>query len=154
MPRRTHATAPDVAPPSGPATTVQFITEPAGATITVDSNQALSCKTPCMLQVPPGRHVLNAQLDGYRGYPSIFNEPGQSDMYMRLNKLMGSLSITSTPPGASIMLNGQEQSQKTPALLHMPPGKYHVRVSRNGVPLDFDVEIVDGGLISKNVDFR
>jgi hypothetical protein len=72
---------------------------------------------------------------------------------MRLTRQTGALSITSTPPGASITLNGQEQSQKTPAILHIPPGTYHVRVARNGVPLDFDVEITDGGLISKNVDF-
>lgn len=133
--------------------TVQIVTDPPGATIAVDNDANLSCKSPCMVKVAAGRHTINAQLDGYRNYPRILNVPQESDVYVKLTKTTGSLSITSTPPGATIVLNGTEQPQKTPAMLHVPPGTYHVRVSRNGVPLDFDVDISDGGLISKNVNF-
>lgn len=153
-PQRSHSEQPPSnTPQRGGERTVQFITEPAGANVVVDGNPGLSCKTPCMVTVPNGRHTLEAHLDGYRSYPNIFNVPERSDVYMKLAKLEGSLSITSTPPGASIVLNGQQQSQKTPAILHIAPGNYHVRVSHNGVPLDFDVQISDGAFISKNVDF-
>jgi hypothetical protein len=106
-----------------------------------------------MLPLPAGRHTSSVQLDGYRSYPQIFNVPQESDVFVKLIKVIGTLSITSTPEGATIVLNGQVQPQKTPATLRVPPGTYHVRVSRNGVPLDFDVDVTDGGLISKNVTF-
>jgi serine/threonine-protein kinase len=133
--------------------TVQFVTEPPGATVIVDHESGRTCRTPCMLPLPAGRHTSSVQLDGYRSYPQIFNVPQESDVFVKLIKVIGTLSITSTPEGATIVLNGQVQPQKTPATLRVPPGTYHVRVSRNGVPLDFDVDVTDGGLISKNVTF-
>ena len=107
-----------------------------------------------MLTLPAGRHVLRAQLDGYRSYPRIVTVPQDNDVFLKLSKAVGSLSITSNPPGASIILDGQQQSQTTPAVFHLPPGTHRVRVSRNGVPLDFDVNVPDGDLISKNVNFQ
>ena len=106
-----------------------------------------------MLPLQAGRHTANVQLDGYRGYPRILNVPQESDVFVKLTKTMGTLSITSNPAGATIVLNGQVQPQKTPAILRVAPGTYHVRVSHNGVPLDFDVDVPDGGLISQNVRF-
>jgi len=134
--------------------TVQFVTDPLGATLTVDNLSALSCRTPCMLTLPAGRHVLRTQLDGYRSYPKIVTVPQDNDVFMKLSKAVGSLSITSNPPGASIILDGQQQPQTTPAVFHLPPGTHRVRVSRDGVPLDFDVNVPDGELISKNVKFQ
>jgi len=132
---------------------VQFVSEPIGASATVDNNPALTCKTPCMLTVSSGRHTANVHLEGYRNYPQIFNVPQESDVFMKLAPTMGTLSITSTPSGAIVVLNGQQQSQTTPAVFHVPPGTYHIRVIRNNVPLDFDVNVPDGGLISKNINF-
>jgi serine/threonine protein kinase len=154
-PRPTRTEAPPATPP--PATgdrTVQFVTDPLGATLTVDNLSALSCRTPCMLTLPAGRHVLRTQLDGYRSYPKIVTVPQDNDVFMKLSKAVGSLSITSNPPGASIILDGQQQPQTTPAVFHLPPGTHRVRVSRDGVPLDFDVNVPDGELISKNVKFQ
>ncbi len=133
--------------------TVQFISEPPGATVIVDNQSDRSCRTPCMMQLSTGRHTTDVQLAGYRIYPQILNVPQDSDVYAKLSKTVGTLSITSNPQGATIALNGEVQPEKTPAMLHVSPGTYHVRVSRNGVPLDFDVNITDGGLISKNVTF-
>jgi len=133
--------------------TVQFLTDPPGAQVMIDSNSSLTCKTPCLLSVPAGRHVLNVQLAGYRAYPRVFNVPQDSDIFLQLNKIAASLSVTSTPAGASIDINGEPQSQRTPALFKFPPGTYHVRVTRNGAFLDFDVQLRDGEFISRNVIF-
>jgi hypothetical protein len=70
-----------------------------------------------------------------------------------LNKIAASLSVTSTPPGATIDINGETQSKRTPALFSFPPGTYHVRVTRNGAFLDFDVQLHDGEFVSRNVSF-
>jgi tRNA A-37 threonylcarbamoyl transferase component Bud32 len=153
-PRREVSSIPSpvVARPGG-GQTVQFLTDPPGAQVNIDNNSSLSCKTPCLLPVPPGRHVLNVQLVGYRAYPRVFNVPQDSDIFLQLNKVAASLSVTSTPPGASIDINGETQSKKTPALFSFPPGTYHVRVTRNGAFLDFDVQLRDGEFVSRNVSF-
>ena len=133
--------------------TVQLLTDPPGAQMTIDNNPALSCKSPCLMSVPPGRHVLNVQLTGYRAYPRVFNVPQDGDIFLQLNKIAASLSVTSTPPGATIEINGETQSKRTPALFNFSPGTYHVRVSRNGTFLDFDVQLRDGEFVSRNVSF-
>jgi hypothetical protein len=144
--------SPVVARPGG-GQTVQFLTDPPGAQVNIDNNSSLSCKTPCLLAVPAGRHVLNVQLAGYRAYPRVFNVPQDSDIFLQLSKIAASLSVTSTPPGATIEINGEMQSKRTPALFNFPPGNYHVRVARNGAFLDFDVQLRDGEFVSRNVSF-
>jgi len=137
--------------PGVPQRTIQFVTDPAGATVTLDSGQ--TCSSPCLLDLAPGRHTLSAQLAGYRVYQKVFSVPQDSDIFLSLAKASATLSITSTPPGAMVQLNGAGQDRPTPLLLTLAPGTYHVRVSRNGVPLDFDVTLRDGEFISKNVSF-
>ena len=144
--------APVVARPAADQT-VQFLTDPPGAQVSIDNNSSLACKTPCLLSVPPGRHVLNVQLAGYRAYPRVFNVPQDGDIFLQLNKIAASLSVTSTPPGATIEINGEMQSKRTNALFSLPPGTYHLRVARNGAFLDFDVQLKDGEFISRNVSF-
>ena len=144
--------APVVARPAADQT-VQFLTDPPGAQVSIDNNSSLACKTPCLLSVPPGRHVLNVQLAGYRAYPRVFNVPQDGDIFLQLNKIAASLSITSSPPGATIEINGELQSKRTNALFSLPPGTYHLRVARNGAFLDFDVQLKDGEFISRNVSF-
>jgi serine/threonine protein kinase len=153
-PRREVATipAPAVAKP-GAEQTVQFLTDPPGAKVTIDDNPALTCKAPCMLQLPAGRHALNVQLSGFRSYPRVFNVPQDGDIFLQLSKAGGTLSVTSNPPGATIEINNEMQSKRTPAIFNLAPGTYHVRVTRSGSSLDFDAEIRDGAFVSKSVSF-
>jgi len=132
---------------------VQFVTEPPGAQITVDGNGTQVCKTPCIMPLSPGRHAVSVELRGYRPYPRVISVPQDSDIFLQLAKATGTLSITSNPPGAAIEIDGQTQAKKTPALFDLPPGEYRVRVSRNGAFLDFDVRLRDGEFQNKRVDF-
>jgi serine/threonine-protein kinase len=150
--REVSALPPPVVAKPGADQTVQFLTEPAGATVIIDSNSVTTCKAPCMLQLAPGRHVLNVQLTGYRSYPRVFNVPQDGDVFLQLSKAMGTLSVTSNPSGATIEIS-EMQSKRTPAIFTLAPGTYHVRVSRNGASLEFDAEIRDQAFVSKNVSF-
>ena len=153
-PRRELSSIPSpvVARPA-PDQKVQFLTDPPGAQIVIDNNAALTCKTPCLLPLGPGRHVLNVQMSGYRAYPRVFNVPQDGDIFLQLNKTVASLSITSSPAGATIEINGEMQNKRTPSLFTLAPGNYHLRVARNGAFLDFDVQLRDGEFISRNVTF-
>jgi serine/threonine protein kinase len=140
------------APSTGPQRTVQFVTDPSGAAVSIDSSQ--TCSSPCLLDLPPGRHTLSAKLAGYRPYQKIFNVPQDADIFLTLSQAIATLSINSSPAGAAVQLNGTEQSRRTPLLLTVPPGTYHVRVSRDGQPSEFDVTLKDGEFISKNITFK
>jgi serine/threonine-protein kinase len=144
---------PVVAPKPGFEQTVQFLTEPPGAQVVIDGNASQGCKTPCQMQLTAGRHALNVQLPGYRPYPHVFNVPQESDIFLQLAKASGALSITSTPPGATIELDGAPQSSRTPAVFTLAPGAYHFKVSRNGASIDFDVQLRDTEFLTKHVDF-
>jgi len=144
---------PVIAPKSDAQQQVQFVTEPANAQLTVDGNADQSCKTPCLIALSPGRHSLNVRLDGYRPYPRIFTVPDEREIFLQLSKAGGTLSITSSPPGANIEINGETQSRRTPAVFNYPPGNYRVKVSRNGAFLEFDVQLRDGAFVNKKVDF-
>jgi serine/threonine protein kinase len=141
----------ETAPATGPQRTVQFVTDPSGAAISIDSSQ--TCNAPCLLDLAPGRHTMSTKLAGYRGYQKVFNVPQDSDIFLTLAQASATLSINSTPAGAVVQLNGTEQGRRTPLLLTIPPGTYHVRVTREGVPLEFDVTLRDGEFISKNIGF-
>ena len=132
---------------------MQFLTDPPGAQVTVDGNSSLACKTPCMLPLTAGRHAVTVQLAGYRPYPRVFSVPQDGDLLLRLSKAAGTLSITSEPPGATIDVDGKEQSKRTPAQFNLEPGTYHVKVARSGAFIEFDVQLRDGEFINKRVDF-
>ena len=149
---RTRASVPPVT--RGEAQeSVQFVTDPPKAQLTIDGNSSQSCKSPCLLSLSPGRHSLNAQLDGYRAYPRVFNVPEEKEIFLQLSKASGTLSVTSNPAGASIEINGQMQPKKTNAIFNLAPGTYKVKVTRNGSSLEFDVPLRDGEFVNKRVDF-
>ncbi len=145
--------APVVVPKPAIEQSVQFLTEPPGAQAVIDGDQAVTCKTPCMLPLSAGRHALVVQLSGYRPYPRVFNVPQESDIFLQLTKASGTLSITSEPPGATIEVDGALQTKRTPAVFTLAPGPYHVKVARNGASIDFDVQLRDGEFVNKRVDF-
>jgi hypothetical protein len=106
-----------------------------------------------MLSLPMGRHALNVLLPGYRPYPRVFSVPQDGDLFLRLSKSSGTLSITSEPPGATIEVDGKVQDKRTPSVFTLTPGMYHIKVSRSGAFLEFDVQLRDGEFVTKRVDF-
>ena len=155
-PRPPETRARSVPPPASKSDRVQqvqFVTEPANAQLTIDGDTQQTCKTPCLMSLSPGRHSLNVRLEGYRSYPRIFSVPDEREIFLQLNKAGGTLSITSSPAGATIEINGETQAHRTPAMFNYPPGNYRVKVSRNGAFLEFDVQLRDGEFINKKVDF-
>jgi hypothetical protein len=106
-----------------------------------------------MLPLSGGRHALEVQLAGYRPYPRVFSVPQDGDLFLRLSKISGTLSITSEPPGATIEVDGTVQSKRTPSMFNLAPGTYHIKVARSGAFIEFDVQLRDGEFINKRVDF-
>jgi hypothetical protein len=49
-----------------------------------------------------------------------------------LRKPSGTLMLTTSPPGASVRINGKLEPQTTPAQITLPPGSYSVTVEKGG----------------------
>jgi len=132
---------------------VQIITNPPGAEVVPDNTPDKTCKSPCSLQMSPGRHTLTVTLAGYRKENRIFEVARQPlEMFINLTQLIGTLRVETVPPGASITLNGQLRPEKTPVTLLLPPGKYRLEVSLDGRRAEQDIEVRDGSLM--RADFR
>jgi hypothetical protein len=126
---------------------VQIFSSPPGATVVIDNDPALTCTTPCNLNLPAGRHTLAASLDGYRRAPKIFNLPQESSMSLNLERMTGRLSVRTTPPGATIYVNGEPRPEKTPAIFSLAAGKYRIAVVKEGLPKqEDDIVVRDGGI--------
>ncbi len=135
-------------------TTVQIVTDPAAARVVVDDSPALSCTSPCMLQLPTGRHTLRADASGFQTGRRIFSTPDQTDLFLSLDRAMGTLTVSSNPPGATILVNGREQRQKTPAVLSLAAGTYHVEIVRDGRSGVGDVTVGNGEMHSLDLTLR
>ncbi|MBZ5592463.1 MAG: protein kinase [Acidobacteriia bacterium] len=132
-------------PANGPQD-VLVTSEPAGATALLDNNPAVSCKTPCVLNVLPGRHTLTLNQDGYQRESRevrIIDSPYEVPT-ITLRTQSGTLMLTSTPSGASIFVNDKQFPQTTPAQISLPPGTYTVRVEKSGLQKSKSIEIQNG----------
>jgi serine/threonine-protein kinase len=119
---------------AGKAQDVSVSTYPSGANAVIDGGDGPSCVTPCTLQVPPGRHSLSLQLEGYQEERRDLHvgDEAQEEPLISLRKTAGVLMITTVPEGATITINNKVQSQKTPAQINLPPGSYTVMVDKDG----------------------
>jgi hypothetical protein len=132
-------------PASGPQD-VLVTTEPPGATAVLDNDPAVSCKTPCMLSVLPGRHAITLNQEGYQRESRevrIIDSP-QELPTVTLHAQFGTLMLTSTPSGAAIFVNDKPFPKTTPAQVSLPPGTYNVRVEKNGHQNSKSIDIQNG----------
>lgn len=142
-----------VSPPRERLTTVRFMSEPPGATVTVDATPRLSCETPCSLELSVGRHTYSARRSGYRNEIRLV-EVGSygSTVNVRMQPVVGMVRVNSTPIGASVSLNGERQSGTTPMTLRLTPGRYRIVVERNGRSVERNITVQEDALIQLSAD--
>ena len=152
----------DTTPPRAPATQptptpaeARFLltTSPAGADVVFDANPALKCTSPCSTVLPVGRHTFMIRHAGYRDAQRIIEIPRDTGLIVDLVRMTGMLSLISSPPGLTVFIDGQEQSQKTPASITLPVGEHRVQVVKGNDKQEFVVEIRDGLLSSKFIEW-
>jgi serine/threonine-protein kinase len=127
------------APPSSPSApagmmAVAIRSTPEGAKVILDEGKFPPCTTPCLVEFPNGRHSAAIMLDSYRTEMRIFYVPQDATISVNLEKRKGMLEISSTPPGATVTIDGVEQSNKTPAQFPLVVGKHTVVVALPGKP--------------------
>jgi serine/threonine protein kinase len=135
--------------PGEPEQSVVLVrTSPPGATVVFDNDARTACKSPCSLTLAPGRHTTAATLAGHRSALRIFQVPDEVNLFLYLARMSGQVQILSSPPGATILINGKERRERTPTTLDMPVGKYTITVTKDGTQGDQqEIEVKDNAFI-------
>jgi len=156
---------PQTAPPQPPApktirpaapteVAVEMTTTPPGATVVFDKDDSKTCTTPCSMPLAPGRHVYSVTLAGHRPQLKIIELPRDATQSVNLDKLAGTVMVSTKPAGATILINGQPHNQKTPAVLSLPAGRYKLELVLEGHPKHEEtLEVKDRVTATIDVDF-
>jgi serine/threonine protein kinase len=155
VPPRREVVAKRTSPQPKPASESDFqvTTSPAGANVVFDGDPSTKCKSPCNITLTSGRHTFLAQHAGYRDQHRIIEIPRDAGVIVELPKQAGSLSLITNPPGLTVIIDGKEQAQKTPANLSLSVGAHHVEVMKGSDKQEFTVDIRDGLLSSKFLEW-
>ncbi len=116
------------APPRAGAVALHVTTSPTGSTVFVDGEERGS--SPLTVTVAPGAHDIIAARP--RWVPAHARVDGQGRVRLTLARPTARLRVTSTPPGATVHLDGREIGL-TP--LDVDAAAYelhHVRLERDG----------------------
>jgi serine/threonine protein kinase len=122
------------APTNNGMMAVSIRSNPDGAKVIIDEGRIPPCNSPCLLELPNGRHTATFTLEPYKTEMRIFYVPNDSAVSVTLEKRKGTLEINSTPPGATVTIDGAEYPQKTPVMIPLVIGKHTVVVSIPGKP--------------------
>jgi len=152
------ATPADPPPDAIPATPTtgdfQLTTTPAGATVEFDGSSDIKCRTPCTIALSTGRHTFVAIAPGYREARRILEIPHDTGFIVNLERMVGTLHLVTTPPGLTVLLDGQEQPTKTPSVFQLVPGSHHIELVKGTDRQGFQVEIHDGSTVTRTVEWQ
>jgi serine/threonine protein kinase len=132
----------------------QLTATPPGATATFDRDPALKCATPCSMPLPAGRHTFVVQSAGFRDAYRIIDIPHDTGLIVNLERMSGMLTVSTNPPGLTIVIDGQEQPRKSPATFNLLPGPHSIEIVKGQDRHSLSVEIHDGSTIERNVDLQ
>jgi len=109
---------------------------PAGAEVTVDGQTDPSWVTPLSLTgVAPGRHTINVSKAGFTSEARAIDvsQGGKAVVALQLAQLSAGISVTSTPTGAEIYLDGRDTGKQTPAQISVDKqGNHNLVVKKQG----------------------
>ena len=127
---------------------VTFVTNIAGATITVDRDEQLICSTPCApMDLARGRHNAIVTLDGFRSQRRAFDvEREPLEVSFSLQAVQASLVVSSSPTGGEIFVDGRDTGQTTSARVSVAPGRHVVRVVKGDLAAEQTVEVAGDDL--------
>lgn len=102
---------------------VTFRSEPPGAVVLVDGD--LVCQsTPCSEELPAGVHTVKMDREDYRGASESRRLGPGDEVFFTLNAEFATLSVTTTPPGLPLRVDGARRDRVDN--LRLTPGRHEV----------------------------
>jgi hypothetical protein len=131
--------------------TVRFVTEPTDAEIKI-GGQTVHAGSPWSNELPAGIHQIEIHRNGYKSWLTSIELSAMETQTLRvvLEPLTAaavaseaSLTITTTPSGLEVVIDGHVQAQRTPFKSTLKAGTHKISVRQNGVDVwhqDLDAE--------------
>lgn len=140
---------------------VMFNSEPDGVDIYMSPESGGEEKhigvTPVSKKMPYGNYHYRAKKYNFREEMGLIklNEE-RATVNVKLVPSYGSISVNSTPVGASVYLNGKDTGKKTPCVLdEVSSGKYEVRLQlADYAPISNEVVVNDGERVNLNLSLK
>jgi serine/threonine protein kinase len=106
--------------------------EPNDALVTIDSQTYGTIKSD--LTLAAGKHQLSVKKDGYHPYTSEIRltEDEVLEVEVRLDPVFAKVTVTSTPEGASVTLDGDEKGETPLTLEKVRYGKHEIAIRKGG----------------------
>jgi len=127
---------------------VLVVSSPGGAIATLDGQADTACTTPCTLEAAPGRHTVEIKKSGYDlERKEVDVATGGIELpAVVLRSVLGTLMLSSDPPGAALLVNGKRQALTSgKAQIQLAPGPYEITVEwKDGKQATRTVQIKDG----------
>lgn len=131
----------------GRAASLNIRSFPSNGTVLVDGQQVGT--TPLVLtRVTPGTHTIVIQLPGWEDWTGTATAVTGATTQIIANLKHGvyALAITSTPPGASVTLDGTNKGVTPVTIAGLKPRNYNVVVTLRGyAPISRTVDLSDSG---------
>jgi serine/threonine protein kinase len=108
---------------------------PQGAQVQIDGATDPSWVTPFALtNIQPGQHTITVSKSGYATDTRTVSitSANRATTQIRLAQLVATLVVKSTPPGASVYVDGRNMNAKTPAQVSVDKGQHLVLVRLSG----------------------
>ena len=108
---------------------------PTGAAVWLDGEDTGQVTPITLTNVPAGDHVVTVKLDGYAdaSMPVTVATGETAEVDLELTTLTGSLTVTSTPEGAAILIDGADTGEVTNATLDgIAVGTHTVTLKKDG----------------------
>lgn len=118
---------------------------PKGAVVKLDDDQRLT--TPVDIEVPKGTHKFKVFLQGYKAHEQTVElGPGETfELTAALKSASGTVKVATKPEGAVVLFDGQKKGLGPLELGGVKPGKYKVKVRKEGYhPNEQVIEVVAG----------
>jgi hypothetical protein len=115
------------------AGSISINSEPSTAIILID-NKEVGATPKIVTDLSYEEHLLEVRMDGYEAWSESFNmEPGiELSVVAELQMIEGSVSITSEPSNAMILIDGKKSGVTPTTLTGMLPGKHNVEIRMEG----------------------
>ncbi|HWZ42537.1 MAG TPA: PEGA domain-containing protein [Candidatus Saccharimonadales bacterium] len=108
---------------------------PPGATVEVEGQSGQSWKTPqTIAHLAPASYKVTLRKSGYAPETRVIQVSGgnRASFDVQLKATQGFLSVTSTPPGATILIGGTDTGKVTPAEFMLNPAAQHIILRKEG----------------------
>jgi serine/threonine protein kinase len=119
--------------------TVKFVTEPADAAIRIAGNE-VHAGSPWASELPAGVHQIEIHRKGYKSWLTSIELSANETQTLRvvlepLTSTVGdaTLTISTTPSGLEVVIDGYVQAQRTPFKSTLKAGPHKITVRQNGV---------------------